>query len=74
MIIKKVVTHEIAGEEREVPYEGVLEGEFEPTGEVQQFVAVVHDPDKFGGRRKAFLCDKDAVPVDHVVLAVVAIK
>lgn len=74
MIIKTVVKVEIGNEEREVPYEGVLEGEFEPTADVQQFVIVVHDPDKFGGRRKAFFCDRNAVPIDHVVLATIAIK
>lgn len=66
MIIKK----EVDG----VKYEGVLEGFIEPAGEVRQYEVVVHDPDKAGGRRKAFLCKKEEIPANHVTLGTIAIK
>ncbi len=65
-----IIRQEVNG----VKYEGVLEGFIEPTGEVQQYEVVVHDPDNAGGRRKAFLCKKDEIPVNHVTLGTIAIK
>lgn len=65
-----IVKTEING----VNYEGVLQGEFAMTGEIAQFEIIVHDPDKLGGRRVAYLCPKDQVPVGHVVLGTLAIK
>lgn len=65
-----IVKTEIDG----IPYEGVLQGEFELTGTIAQFEIIVHDPDKLGGRRVAYLCPKDRIPVSHVVLGTLAIK
>lgn len=65
-----IVKTEING----VNYEGVLQGEFAMTGEIAQFEIIVHDPDKLGGRRVAYLCPKDRIPVGHVVLGTLAIK
>lgn len=66
MIIRK----EING----VKYEAVLSRTLDPSGEVQQYQIIVHDPNGQGGRRQAFLCTPEQVPSGHVVIGTLAIK
>lgn len=68
MIIKK----EING----TKYEAVLEGTLVLDGEMAlQGLVVVHDPDKAGGRRRAFLqVDGSEVQPGHVVICKAAFK
>lgn len=65
-----IIIKEIEG----VKYEGVLQGDLAATGEVQQFEIVVHDPERKGGRLRAYLSPKDQVPMHHVSIGVLAIK
>lgn len=57
-----------------VKYEGVLQGELVATGEVQQFEIVVLDPERKGGRLRAYLSPKNEVPLHHVSIGTLAIK
>lgn len=68
MIIKKTVNG--------VDYEANLEGQLYLNGEMAlQGLVVVHDPDKIGGRRRAFIApETEGVRQGHVVICKAAFK